>query len=118
MNPYIFFGAAVAALGTFAAWLASHYAGGTPLVSAFVGINVTAVLGMGFDKGFARSGALRIPEVVFFILALLGGSPGIILGSHLFKHKYRKPYFQFVMLLIIALQVLVCRLLGIPPCAG
>jgi uncharacterized membrane protein YsdA (DUF1294 family) len=68
---------------------------------------------LGFDKGFARAGAKRVPEIVFLILALVGGTPGVILGTHLLKHKNRKAYFQFVVLLIVVAQLLVARLCGL-----
>ena len=82
-------------------------------VSAFLVINVSSLFLMGIDKSSARSGSVRIPEIVLFILALLGGCPGILLGIHVFKHKTRKASFQFVLLLIAVTQLFVARLLGV-----
>lgn len=68
---------------------------------------------MGFDKSLARSQSSRVPEVVLFAIALLGGSPGVFLGIHFFRHKTKKAYFQFVLLLIFCAQLYVARLLHI-----
>ena len=49
---------------------------------------------MGVDKRRARRGAWRVPEKTFFLVAVLGGSPGAILGMRLFHHKTRHWYFK------------------------
>jgi uncharacterized membrane protein YsdA (DUF1294 family) len=82
------------------------------LLAAFgVGVNVAAIFCMGLDKSLARSNALRIPEVVLYTLALLGGVPGILLGIHVFRHKTQKAAFQFVLLVVVAAQVALLKLL-------
>lgn len=68
---------------------------------------------MGFDKSLARSQSPRVPEIVLFVIALLGGSPGIFFGVHFFKHKTKKAYFQFILLLIFCVQLYVARLFNI-----
>jgi uncharacterized membrane protein YsdA (DUF1294 family)/cold shock CspA family protein len=83
------------------------------LVSGLLAVNLGALFLMGLDKSLARSGSVRTPEVVAFTLALLGGSPGILLGMHVFKHKSRKASFQFVLLLIVVAQLCVVRILNI-----
>lgn len=47
----------------------------------------------GIDKARAKSNAFRIPEKVFFYLALLGGGIGLWLGMMVFHHKTRKASF-------------------------
>ena len=42
---------------------------------------------MGADKRRARRGLWRIPEKRLFVLALLGGAPGGLLGMAVFRHK-------------------------------
>ena len=42
---------------------------------------------MGADKRRARRGLWRIPEKCLFVLALLGGAPGGLLGMAVFRHK-------------------------------
>jgi uncharacterized membrane protein YsdA (DUF1294 family) len=46
-------------------------------------------------------------------MALLGGSPGVLLGIHVFRHKTRKASFQFVLLLIVVAQFALLRALGL-----
>ena len=50
---------------------------------------------MGVDKRRARRGAWRVPEKTFFLVAVLGGSPGAILGMRLFHRKTRHWYFKW-----------------------
>lgn len=80
-------------------------------VSALLGINAAALVYMGFDKSLARSEAMRVPEVVLYLIALIGGVPGLLVGVHVFKHKTRKAAFQFVLLLIVVVQLVVMRFL-------
>jgi uncharacterized membrane protein YsdA (DUF1294 family) len=83
------------------------------LVAYALGINGGMLFMMGLDKLLSRSGSLRTPEAVVYTMGLLGGSPGIVLGIHVFKHKTRKAGFQFVLLLIFTAQIAVLRLLGV-----
>lgn len=112
-DPYIFYsimGASLVVLSAILVWW--HFA--LPLLAAaFLALNVGAVFFMGLDKFLARSGSVRTPEVIVFVIALLGGSPGVLLGIHVFKHKTRKASFQFVLLLIVAAQLWVARILNI-----
>ena len=48
---------------------------------------------MGADKRRARRGLWRIPEKRLFILALIGGAPGGLLGMAVFRHKTKHWYF-------------------------
>ncbi|MDE1852971.1 MAG: DUF1294 domain-containing protein [Thaumarchaeota archaeon] len=57
---------------------------------------------MGIDKARARDGSWRIPERVFFELAVVGGAFGIVAGSSVFHHKTSKPSF-IVTIIVIAL---------------
>lgn len=60
---------------------------------------------MGIDKKRARRGDWRIPEKTLFLAALLGGSPGAILGMRAFRHKTRHWYFKFGMPAILIAQL-------------
>lgn len=99
----------VAAL-TIASAMSSELWVGTALLLA---VNINALFLMGLDKSLARSVAWRVPEVILFVIALLGGVPGIVLGSHVFRHKIRKAGFQFVLLLIGLAQISIVSFLGI-----
>lgn len=61
---------------------------------------------MGADKRRARREKWRVPEKWFFLLALLGGSPGAILGMYAFRHKTRHWYFKWGLPAILLLQLL------------
>ena len=60
---------------------------------------------MGVDKRRARRGAWRVPEKTFFLVAVLGGSPGAILGMRLFHHKTRHWYFKWGLPAILIAQL-------------
>ena len=60
---------------------------------------------MGIDKRKAIKRAFRIPEATLFIVALIGGSAGSILGMQVFRHKTRHWYFVFGMPAILAIQI-------------
>lgn len=76
-------------------------------------INATGLIVMGLDKSFARSGALRVPELVLYGVALIGGSIGILLGVNFFRHKSRKPTFQITLVLLGCFQALLFRALDL-----
>ncbi|MFD2639896.1 DUF1294 domain-containing protein [Piscibacillus salipiscarius] len=62
---------------------------------------------MGIDKGKARKQKWRIPENTLWIIALLGGAPGMWLGMAVFRHKTKHKTFKF------GLPILSLLLLGI-----
>lgn len=73
----------------------------------WVGIaSLAAFFLMGFDKGRARRGGRRVRERDLFLLALLGGSPGAILGMYTFHHKTRHASFRWGLPAILAGQCL------------
>jgi len=59
----------------------------------------------GYDKGQAQRGGGRVPEVVLWLLAALGGSPGAFIAMRAFHHKTSKTSFQIVFWVIVAAQV-------------
>ena len=62
---------------------------------------------MGIDKRKAVKHLWRIPESVLFIVALIGGSIGCILGMQLFRHKTRTWTFVYGMPAILIVQVVI-----------
>ena len=76
-----------------------------PLLFWCLGVNVLAFSLMGIDKRKARQNRRRVPEKWFFLLALLGGSPGAILGMYTFRHKTRHWYFKWGIPAILLLQL-------------
>ena len=69
----------------------------------------------GQDKRRARRGQWRIPERTLFLTALLGGSPGAILGMRLFHHKTLHKRFRYGLPLILALQAVLAALWYLRP---
>ena len=88
-------------------FLFSHFIKIHFLYAYLISINLITLLFYGYDKQQARSNGFRIPEVVLHLLALIGGSPGALLGQILFRHKTRKVKFSFVFIMIVIIQVVV-----------
>lgn len=79
-----------------------------------IAINLVTFAVYGADKRRARRGAWRVPEKTLFLLPLLGGSVGAMLGMRVFRHKTKHWYFVWgvpaILLAQIALAVwLLCR---------
>ena len=58
-----------------------------------IAINLVTFAVYGIDKRRARRGAWRVPEKTLFLLPLLGGSIGALLGMRVFRHKTKHWYF-------------------------
>jgi uncharacterized membrane protein YsdA (DUF1294 family) len=112
-RQYLFYGLLSGAITFITAYLLGAYANTSLAVSGLLAINVAAFVCMGLDKSLARSHAMRIPETILYLLALLGGSMGILVGIQIFKHKTRKAAFQFVLLMVVAIQLALVRFAGI-----
>lgn len=69
-------------------------------------VNLISFITMGIDKRKAQKRAFRIPEAALFVLAIIGGSLGSVIGMHLFHHKTRHWYFLYGMPVILALQII------------
>ena len=87
----------------------------TFIAAYLIALNIIGFILMGIDKRKARLSAYRIPEATLFIVAIIGGSLGSILGMHLFHHKTRHWYFVYGMPLILFIQLLIVFLLWKSP---
>lgn len=77
-----------------------------PAVSIYILlINLIAFVVFGIDKRKARKGQWRVPESTLFILAIIGGSIGALLGMLVFHHKTKHRKFTIGIPLILALQI-------------
>lgn len=76
------------------------------LIIYIVIINIIAFLAMHIDKRKAKYGKWRIPEQSLFILALIGGSIGAIIGMYTFRHKTKKLRFSVGFPVILTLQII------------
>jgi uncharacterized membrane protein YsdA (DUF1294 family) len=70
-------------------------------------MNVIGFAIMGIDKSKAKRGAWRIPEKTLFLVAILGGSIGSILGMKQFRHKTKHKTFTIGMPVIFIVQVII-----------
>ena len=67
-------------------------------------VNAVTFTVYGIDKSKARRGAWRIPEKTLFLLPLLGGSVGALLGMKVFRHKTKHWYFVWGIPIILLAQ--------------
>lgn len=73
-------------------------------------INLAGFLSMGADKRKAVKKLYRIPEKTLFLLAILGGSAGSILGMRHFRHKTKHKSFVYGMPAILIIQLVLVLL--------
>lgn len=82
-------------------------------ILVWVGIaSVVAFALTALDKSRARRGRSRIPERVLLGSALVGGSPGLLIGMIAVRHKTRKPSFLLGFALVVLVQVAVAWAIG------
>ena len=77
------------------------------IISALIIINMAGIIIVAADKRKAIRKRWRIPEKTFFLIALLGGSPGVYAGLLIFRHKTRHWYFMLGIPAIIILQAFI-----------
>ena len=70
-----------------------------------IAINLVTFAVYGADKRRARRGAWRVPEKTLFLLPLLGGSVGALLGMRVFYHKTKHWYFVWGVPAILLAQL-------------
>ena len=78
---------------------------GTVLLVWLAAINLVTFAVYGIDKAKAKRGAWRVPEKTLFLLPLLGGSLGALLGMRVFHHKTKHWYFMWGIPLILLAQI-------------
>ena len=80
------------------------------LLIVYVVMSLILFLVMGKDKALSKTHKRRVPEATLFILALLGGALGGVLGMQIFRHKTKHNKFVLgfpaLMLLQWALLIL------------
>lgn len=70
-------------------------------------ITIAGFCSMGIDKQRAKNRQWRIKEKTLFLIAILGGSIGSILGMYTFHHKTKHNSFVIGMPLILIIQVII-----------
>ena len=78
---------------------------GTVLLVWLAVINLVTFAIYGIDKAKAKRGAWRVTEKTLFLLPLLGGSLGALLGMRVFHHKTKHWYFVWGIPLILLAQI-------------
>ncbi|MBS5369782.1 MAG: DUF1294 domain-containing protein [Longibaculum muris] len=68
-------------------------------------MNVIGFIMMAVDKYKAKHHAWRINEKSFFLISLIGGSLGTIIGMYTFHHKTKHWYFVYGLPIILLGQV-------------
>ena len=84
---------------------ASASGGWTVLLVWLAVINLLTFIIYGADKRRARRGKWRVPEKTLFLLPLLGGSIGALLGMRVFHHKTKHWYFAWGIPAILLAQI-------------
>lgn len=80
-------------------------------ITYLIVINLIAFIAMYIDKRKAKMGKWRIKEYTLFILALLGGSIGAIVGMYTFRHKTKKAKFFIGFPAILIAEILLAILI-------
>lgn len=78
---------------------------GAVLLVWLAAVNLVTFAVYGIDKAKAKRGAWRVPEKTLFLLPLLGGSLGALLGMKVFRHKTKHWYFVWGIPLILVAQI-------------
>jgi len=73
---------------------------------SFLALNILGFLMTSFDKHQAKSGRWRVPEKRFFILGLLGGATGILIGMKVVRHKTKHSLFTIGMPLLVVVNLI------------
>ena len=84
---------------------ASASGGWTVLLVWLAVINLLTFIVYGADKRRARKGKWRVPEKTLFLLPLLGGSVGALLGMRVFHHKTKHWYCVWGIPAILLAQI-------------
>lgn len=84
----------------------------TSVLTGLVVLNLVTFLAFGYDKLIAGGRARRLPELLLWLLSLLGGSIGGLFGMFVFHHKTRKLSFRLCMAGIFLIQVVLIVLVS------
>lgn len=76
------------------------------IIGYLVIINLISLVMMAVDKSKAKYKKWRISEKILLIIAIIGGSVGVLLGIYVFRHKTRKLKFTLGVPIILLLQLL------------
>lgn len=101
MNPkyeWTLYGLVITILLTVPIWAFEPFDIGLQ-IPLIIGASITLFGFYGADKGRAKTGGKRIPEIVLHGMSLLGGFAGGFVGMLFFRHKTRKVQFLIVIII-------------------
>ena len=75
-------------------------------------VNLLGFMLMGWDKRQAKRDGWRVKEKILFLLALAGGSLGVLYGMHRCVHKTKHLSFKLGIPVIILIQAAAVVWLG------
>ena len=70
-------------------------------------VNIIAFITIYIDKKKAIKHKWRIKESTLFLLSIIGGSLGTLLGMYTFRHKTKHKKFTLGIPLILIIQILI-----------
>ncbi len=73
--------------------------------SYVVSINIVTAIFYIFDKIISSSKIIRVPEILFHIFSVIGGSLSAIISQTIFRHKTKKVTFQLLSVIIFIIQL-------------
>lgn len=76
------------------------------IIIYFLIINLIGFIMMALDKYKAKKGYWRIPENTLFLVTILGGGIGTILGMYKFRHKTKKMKFVIGFPTILGIEII------------
>ena len=103
-SPTVRFALIVALLTTASAAMLWRYLGVSVLWGYLVGINLSTCALYVYDKRAARASALRVPERLLHLVALLGGTPAAFICQETLRHKTAKRSFRRWFGIIVLVQ--------------
>jgi len=110
---WVFFGSAfLLAVALYAGLVAN------PWIAWLLAVNLVTLFTFWYDKLIAGSKRQRVPEKVLLGLALVGGTPGAILGMQQFRHKTAKASFKRKLRLVVGFQLVLLVGYWVWPAAG
>jgi uncharacterized membrane protein YsdA (DUF1294 family) len=65
------------------------------LIIYLIILNAAAYHVMKKDKALAKEGKWRTPEARLWLIAFIGGAPGMWLAMKKFRHKTKHPSFRY-----------------------
>ncbi|RMG43392.1 MAG: DUF1294 domain-containing protein [Candidatus Dadabacteria bacterium] len=104
----------LAAIGSYCCLAAGLILSGATYLNAHIAaINITTGLLFVFDKLISPSRLARVPEKLILALSVAGGTPAVLLGLIIIRHKSAKPRFLVKLIIVLLIQFCILRLFGI-----